>query len=330
MATGMFRGAANHMGVGPRPSEFHNWVPGLGWVFQPEFAEGESIQEQSAAAGGMPINPKVTADSVKAAADSGVTSYSQAMNLHRDPSWWDPKRQAQGLDQKWAYGGDLFQGQWNPETQDFNIEAYEALYDAFGTKIPNILKTDTFDQDIEGALEHLSGATGWNPFYSQGGMNNQREIDGMRAAGLIGDELTAYEQRTSGNAMDYLYNALSGADQVKNRYDALNKWSSYLKDNNLKADDFYGVNMNQRLFDDIGLGDYGLEFDASYESGNGRDYFGAGSVKSGGSQAAQMLRGGGVNNSEAAGMLRGGLMSGGGEAVRDVIYGKAQEKIFGE
>ncbi len=48
------------------------------------------------------------------------------------------------------------------------------------------------------------------------------------------------------------------------------------------------------------------------------------------SQAAQMLRGGGSIGGRAGEMLRGGLLSGGGDAVRDVIYGKAQEKIFGE
>ena len=45
-------------------------------------------------------------------------------------------------------------------------------------------------------------------------------------------------------------------------------------------------------------------------------------------QASQMLSGTGTSG--AADMLKGGLMSGGGEALRDVIYGKAQEKIFGE
>ena len=45
-------------------------------------------------------------------------------------------------------------------------------------------------------------------------------------------------------------------------------------------------------------------------------------------QAAQMLSG--TGSSGAADMLKGGMMSGGGEALRDVIYGKAQEKIFGE
>lgn len=45
-------------------------------------------------------------------------------------------------------------------------------------------------------------------------------------------------------------------------------------------------------------------------------------------QASQILSGTGTSG--AADMLKGGLMSGGGEALRDVIYGKAQEKIFGE
>ena len=45
-------------------------------------------------------------------------------------------------------------------------------------------------------------------------------------------------------------------------------------------------------------------------------------------QASQMLSGTGTSG--AADILKGGMMSGGGEALRDVIYGKAQEKIFGE
>lgn len=45
-------------------------------------------------------------------------------------------------------------------------------------------------------------------------------------------------------------------------------------------------------------------------------------------QASQILSGTGTSG--AADILKGGMMSGGGEALRDVIYGKAQEKIFGE
>jgi hypothetical protein len=55
-----------------------------------------------------------------------------------------------------------------------------------------------------------------------------------------------------------------------------------------------------------------------------------GTTSDGPSKAAQMLQGGGGIGGRAGEMLRGGLMSGGGDAMRDVIYGKAQEKIFGE
>ena len=121
--------------------------------------------------------------------------------------------------------------------------------------------------------------------------------------------------------------------------------------------------MSKKFFDEMGLGDkFGLTWSEPEPGASGT----SNSASGGGlSQAAQMLSNGyggasSAGNGEmtyanpnqnpgdpswldqfreadrngaggrAGEMLRGGLMSGGGDAVRDVIYGKAQEKIFGE
>lgn len=137
-----------------------------------------------------------------------------------------------------------------------------------------------FMQDIDPLLGILGGDQ-YNPFY---GEITQDLIDSNRKLGIIGDELTAYERRSENNVMDYLYNSLRGADQVKNRGAVMDRWKQYLNDMDLEADHFYNVGMNQRLFDRLGLEEFGMEFDPEFSK-------------------RPMLAGGDPNATSGAGMM---------------------------
>jgi hypothetical protein len=195
----------------------------------------------------------------------------------------------------------------------------------------------------------------YNPFIGNEGAwvtpdgNDLRGSNNGTAEGYRDDSISAY-----------LKQAFSGQDQVQNRANALRafkKWNGTERGINTAT-----TRMNRQHFDDLGLGEFGLEWEAP-ESGASKML--NGTTSDGPSKAAQMLSNGyGGASSAGTGemtyanpnqnpgdpswldqfreadrngaggrageMLRGGLMSGGGDAMRDVIYGKAQEKIFGE
>lgn len=179
-----------------------------------------------------------------------------------------------------SYRGDLTGGkteadyspedwQWLQEDRhytghgQFRPEGSAALSEALGGRAAGNPFVNTFEQDVDRQVKYL-GDAGWNPFYGDRGRIHQDVIDGQRAAGVLGEELTAYERRSANNAMDYLYNALGSRDQVGNRRQVRDRWEKYLGDMNLSADNFYNVKMNKNLFNRLGLSDFGLEFDSSF------------------------------------------------------------------
>ena len=160
----------------------------------------------------------------------------------------------------------------------------------------------------------------YNPFIGNEGAwvtpegNDLRGSNNGTAEGYRDDSISAY-----------LKNAFAGQDQVHNRANALRafkKWNGTERGINTAT-----TRMSRQHFNDLGLGEFGLEYE---EPESGASKMLNGTAEGGPSKAAQMLQGGGGTGGRAGEMLRGGLLSGGGEAVRDVIYGKAQEKIFGE
>jgi hypothetical protein len=160
----------------------------------------------------------------------------------------------------------------------------------------------------------------YNPFIGNEGAwvtpegNDLRGSNNGTAEGYRDDSISAY-----------MKGAFSGQDQVQNRANALRafkKWNGTERGINTAT-----TRMSQQYFDELGLGDFGLEWGAPQ---SGASKMLNGSTNGGPSKAAQMLQGSSGVGGRAGEMLRGGLMSGGGDAMRDVIYGKAQEKIFGE
>ena len=174
----------------------------------------------------------------------------------------------------------------------------------------------------------------YNPFIGNEGAwvtpegNDLRGSNNGTADGYRDDSISAY-----------LKNAFAGQDQVQNRANALRafkKWNGTGRGINTAT-----TRMSRQHFNDLGLGEFGLEYE---EPESGASKMLNGTAEGGPSKAAQMLQGGGGTGGRAGEMLRGGvmsggsdgemlrggLMSGGGDAMRDVIYGKAQERIFGE
>lgn len=166
-------------------------------------------------------------------------------------------------DQKWLQEDQYYTGHGQ-----FRPEGSAALSEALGGRAAGNPFVNTFEQDVDRQVKYL-GDAGWNPFYGDRGRIHQDVLDGQRAAGVIGEEITAYEKRSDNNAMDYLYNALSSRDQVGNRRAVRDRWEQYLSDMNLSADNFYNAKMNKNLFNRLGLSDFGLEFDPSFGGNSG-------------------------------------------------------------
>jgi hypothetical protein len=175
------------------------------------------------------------------------------------------KTQADYSPEDWQY---LEHDRYYTGHSQFRPEGSTALSEALGGRAAGNPFVNTYEQDVDRQLQYL-GDSAWNPFYGYHGRIHQDVIDGQRASGVLGEELTAYEKRSDNNAMDYLYNALSSRDQVGNRRAVRDRWDKYLGDMNLSADNFYNAKMTKNLFNRLGLSDFGLEFDSSFGGDSG-------------------------------------------------------------
>jgi len=141
-------------------------------------------------------------------------------------------------------------------------EGYAALKEAMGGRNTVSPFVDTFSHDVDSLLASFAGGSDvYNPLY---GRIDQSVIDRNRELGHIGEGLTAYEKRTRGNAMDYIYDKFSNLEQVGNRADVVQRFEDYKKKLGLKSENFYNIKMNQYMFDQLGLSDFGMEFDRDY------------------------------------------------------------------
>jgi hypothetical protein len=295
----------------------------MGWVFMPSFAEGESMAEQAAAAeteGSNGFNISVSEKSLADAADSGVTNFysAQGSNLTSEDI------RARQASHDWYTGGmDHYNGPVGGDS--WKAEAEGWLLDRNGK--PTITPwVDTFDHDAENTFNRMR-QDNYNPFLGSEGRWVGDEQQGIGELGSYRDDSIA----------GWFKDQFAGEDMVKHRLDALNTlngWNNQerhmggWKDGLGKGINKGSTRMSRKFFDEMGLGEkFGLEW---VEPESGASKLLNGTAEGGPSQAANMLRGNGGVGGRAGEMLRGGLMSGGGEAVRDVIYGKAQEKIFGE
>lgn len=261
---------ANHLGMGERPSESHNWIPGFGWVFQPSFAEGESLQEQSSAHGSSSAAwlPSISRQSVEDAAATGVTDYRVAQGSSV-PAADAAKIRARQASHDWYAGGmDYYDGPVD-NGHEWRAAAEGWLLDRNGK--PTITPwINTFDHDAENTFNRIREDS-YNPFLGSEGrwvgdeQSGIGELDGYRD-----DSIAAY-----------LKHAFSGEDQIKNRRAALDRFGGW--NNQVRNPDYQsnmdrsekwmdgagrGINagttrMSQRHFDSLGLADFGLTYEGA-------------------------------------------------------------------
>ena len=81
----------------------------------------------------------------------------------------------------------------------------------------------------------------FNPLYARGGSKN----------------------KSDNNMMDYIYKEFGTNDQIANRRDVIERFEAYKKKMNLKDKHFMNTRMSQRLFDEMGLGDF-KDFNADF------------------------------------------------------------------
>lgn len=170
------------------------------------------------------------------------------------------KTQADYSDEDWNY---LQNDRYYEGFDQFTSEGLAALKAAGGT---NALRYSHFDFDVNPALDYLRNRDlGYNPFYGDRGRISQSMIDRSRELGHISDELTPYEKRLDGNVMDYLYDAMGSKDQIRNRAEVRRRFEELTgNDSPYNKNMFYGQRMTQGLFNKLGLDEFGLEFDSSY------------------------------------------------------------------
>jgi len=320
-------GGANHLGMGERPSESHHWVPGMGWVFMPTFDEGESMAEQSARQSDPTAGYNINVDekSLADAKASGVTNHYVAQGSSV-PSHIAENIRARQASRDWYTGGmDHYNGPvTNDETWKGAAEQWVNDRNGKPTVSPWV---NTFGHDSQNTFDRMR-QDNYNPFLG-------------REGGWVGEDSTVSgvsEGYRDDSIAGWFKQQFAGDDMVQHRQaalEALQGWNGQVRNDTGGWDNGAGhgtnkatTRMSRKFFDEMGLGDkFGFEW---VEPESGASKLLNGTAGNGPSKASQMLQGQGGIGGRAGEMLRGGLLSGGGEAVRDVIYGKAQEKIFGE
>ena len=242
------KGAANHLGMGERPSESHHWVPGFGWTFMPDYEVGESLSAQAAnqadPTAGFNIN--VSKESLADAEKSGVTDYysAQGQGMSREQS--RAIRERQMSHDFYRSGLDHYAGEYDEAA----IRSYVNERAGQNTISPWVNIRDGERQSSYDAYMEDN----YNPFIGNEGAwvtpegNDLRGSNNGTAEGYRDDSISAY-----------LKHAFSGEDQVQNRANALNafkKWNGTERGINTAT-----TRMNQRHFDSLGLGDFGLEYE---------------------------------------------------------------------
>jgi len=300
---GMFNGewAADKMGIGERPSESHHWIPGYGWTFMPTYEEGNSLSDQSKANPNQSFDIAVDAKSKADAEASGVKSFRaahQPNGLTREDRRAIQQRQTS---QYWYSGGmdhfnpsreytdasDYTTGDWHKEASDYfqSIGAPQAItpwwHDKDDARMGtfNAIKEDNYNPFIgnEGAWVTPEG-------------NDQRGSNNGTAEGYRDDSISAY-----------LKHAFSGEDQVKNRADALRafkKWNGTERGVNPAT-----TRMHQRYFDELGLADFGMEYEGKAAAPVG---FVPQDVSGGWNPGGMMTGGARPLHSDDTGMMIGG------------------------
>ena len=214
-------GGANHLGVGERPSESHHWVPGMGWVFMPTYAEGESLNEQSAAAGGKSFDIAVDRQSLADAEATGVRSHSSLNEgglTHEQRAAIKERQQSHlwyqgGMDH---YDGSIGQDGWETAASEYfnSIGRPQAVSPWQHTS--DWAKADTFKAIQEANYNPFIGNEG--AWVTPGGENGQdlRGSNNGTAEGYRDDSIAGWFK-----------NAFAGDDMVKHRREALNTLSSW-------------------------------------------------------------------------------------------------------
>jgi hypothetical protein len=259
---------ANHLGVGDRPSESHNWIPGIGWVFQPSFDEGESLAQQSAALEDPSLGflPKISAQSLADAASSGETSFYSAP-AYSLPSDVSAKIRARQASHDWYTGGmDHYNGPVD-NGHEWRAAAGQWVNDRNGR--PTISPwINTFDHDAENTFNRMREAN-YNPFLGSEGRWVGDEQQGI-------GELDGYNEDS---IAAWFKNAFAGEDMVKHRREALqtlNGWNTQVRNPNYQSNmdrserwmngQGHGINkaterMTEEYFNQMGLGDkFGLKW----------------------------------------------------------------------
>ena len=110
---------------------------------------------------------------------------------------------------------------------------------------------------------------GYNPYYGRHFNNqNYRRLNdalGRDVTGL-GGHFDAYDNRMSGNMMDYLYDKTKDASNFQ-RDQTNRRFTQWMRDNNVSQKDLFQSSMTKQAYDAMGLQDVIGEYDASYGGG---------------------------------------------------------------
>ena len=250
-------GGANHLGMGEKPSEFHRWIPGIGWLFTPTYEEGWGAGEQGLAnqkAGGVQGYKHALTPEAQAVADKLGITYETREGASGLTSPNIRARQASHA--LYEQGADHWGG--STDDEDWALALNNWNWDRKGSPQMSMIG-NVFVQDRENTFNRFM-MDEYNPFVGHEGS-------------WVGGENTGYsiasEEYSDDSIAAWFKNAFAGEDMIDHRRDALDTLGAWNHPERWKdpiEGSGTGINrnlkrMNKRYFDEMGLAEkFGLEW----------------------------------------------------------------------
>lgn len=266
---------------GPPGGDYENYqyTPGIGWFYVGNAEEGTAGKSSYLNREGRrvhytpqrrfdwsEVSERRDRDLRRETADKGWLVGGEIVFDYQntDPNWRPGRSVGNGTGNPTSGGMMSLQ---NPSKMSMSVEDFNDAYGAVDyTKGWDSIKREGYYE-----LRDIHGGRAQNPFanYMSNDMEGLRDLYRTDTYNPLYGTQTgrAYENRRENNALDYLYNAFSGRDQITNRREMNKRLNQYAADRGVDRSALMGTRMTEGMFNEMGLQDFGLEYDAEFNPG---------------------------------------------------------------
>lgn len=267
---------------GPPGGDYTNYryTPGIGWFYVGNEEQGTAGKSSYLNEANQRVHytPKTSFDWSqmseqrdddlrRQAADEGWLVGGEIVFDHQntDPNWRPGRTAGNGTGNPGepGFGGGMMTVS-NPSTGHMSVEDFGDRYAA----VDYTSGWDSIKRDGYYELRDIHGGRAQNPFsnYMSTDMEGLRDLYRNESYNpLYGTQAgRVYENRRENNALDYLYDKFKGRDMITQRRKLSSMLNDYQERTGQSRENLMSRAMTERMFNDMDLQQFGLEFDDTY------------------------------------------------------------------